>query len=607
MSAPHVGRRAVNSRLGTYFGIFTSLFCGLLVILLILEQLGISDGTLGLAMLIAPLGLIVLIGLFSRTEVPLEFLAAGRRVPAVFTGAGLALTTLGGTGIVCLTGVLFLHGGDAWAIGTGLVVGLVVMGVLIAPFLRKYGGYTVPAFLGRRFESRIVVVISAAIFAVPVFLILSAELEIAIYAARWLTGLPRRAIEITLMVVVVATIVLGGVRSLTWAQTAAAIVAITALAVPACIIAILDGTIPIPQLSHGPVLRTMNRLENLHGVPIPLPPPLAFDVAGLEPSAISQRFTKPFGTIGPIAYVLTSLVIAAGVAAAPWIAIRSIATPTIYESRKAAGWAALFVGVVLLTLSSIAVFLRMVVLQEVITLTPDKFPDWFKDLIAQGHVALAGERGKVGLAMLNWERDAALMALPVAAGFPKVLQYLSAIGAIAAAVTAAAAATVSFAAAIVEDGIGGSLQTTDRTRVFLLRLSMILIALVGTLMVSMVRIDPLQHLWWALALSASTAFPVLVLSVWWRRLNEAGTLVALVTGFIVTLAAILLSELDLIPFKGPLAGALGAPAAVLAAFVVSHLTAPSSKTALELAQAIRIPGRETLYDRELRLSRLKRR
>ena len=353
----------------------------------------------------------------------------------------------------------------------------------------------------------------------------------------------------------------------------------------------------------------MSRLENWQGLPIPLPTPLALDYAGTGLTAIGQRFAKPFGAVGMPAYILTTLVVMAGIAAAPWLATRANSTPTIYESRKSTGWAVFFVGATLLTLSAIAVFLRVAVMEGVATLPPDKLPEWFKGLMAAGHAGIPDGVARVPLAGITWSRDAVLYSLPVAAGFPVALQYLALIGAIAAACAAAAATIVALAATVVEDGIAGSSvqPLPDGARLMLARGAIVIVAATGVVMVALVRIDPFRHLTWALSLSAATAFPVVVLSIWWKRLNEIGALAAMLTGFAVTIVAIVLGEAQLIPFKGTLAGALGLPAALIVAFVVANVTAPSSKTALELVLGMRIPGRETIYDREMRLLRLKRR
>ncbi len=189
--------RFVNPRLGTYFGIFASSLAGLVLLLLIFEQLGTSDTVLRWGMLFGPLVLYAAIGLCVPTQDPLEFFAAGRRVPAGYTGLGIGVAALGATGMVAITGVFFLIGFDALCLMIGGLAGFVIMTVMLAPFFRKFGTFTVPSYLGRRFESKTVRLLSAMLLAVPALLMLAAELRMGAFAAGWLAGQPQ-----TLMIVV---------------------------------------------------------------------------------------------------------------------------------------------------------------------------------------------------------------------------------------------------------------------------------------------------------------------------------------------------------------------------------------------------------------------
>ena len=108
---------------------------------------------------------------------------------------------------------------------------------------------------------------------------------------------------------------------------------------------------------------------------------------------------------------------------------------------------------------------------------------------------------------------------------------------------------------------------------------------------------------WSLALTASTAFPIVILSIWWKRLNAFGAIAGLATGFAVTVLAIVAGESDWIGLEGPLAAALGMPAAAATAIFVTFMTPAPSRHALELVRDIRVPGGEILYDREMRFQR----
>src|SRR5215470_14322494 len=188
MAVTSGARRLVNPRLGTFFGIFSAAFAALVLMALMLEQLGVADLAVRLLMFAGPIVLYGALGVLTPASDANDFFACGRRVPAFFNGLVLAITALGGAGLMALTGAFFVVGFDALCLSLGISAGLVFMGVLLAPFLRKSGDYTVPSYLGRRFESRALRVVAAAVLAVPLVLLLAAEARFAGYAATWLTG-----------------------------------------------------------------------------------------------------------------------------------------------------------------------------------------------------------------------------------------------------------------------------------------------------------------------------------------------------------------------------------------------------------------------------------
>src|SRR5262245_3078541 len=238
--------RLVNPRLGTYFGIFTAAFAALVLLAMMFEQLGGSDAMVRLSMFAGPIGLYAVIGLGARAREVADYFACGRRVPAFFNGLVLAVTALGGAGFLALTGSLLIVGFDAMCLSIGWCAGLVFMGVLFAPFLRKFGAYTVPTFLGRRFESRAVRVAAAGILGVPILLLIAAEARFAGYAAAWMTGQSERPMAAVVVACAAGIVMLGGMRALTWSSVAKAIVAIVGLAVSARIIAVLLSTLSFP-------------------------------------------------------------------------------------------------------------------------------------------------------------------------------------------------------------------------------------------------------------------------------------------------------------------------------------------------------------------------
>ena len=488
-------------------------------------------------------------------------------MPAFFNGLVLGVTALGGAGFLALTGSLFIVGFDAMCLSIGWYAGLVFMGVLFAPFVRKFGAYTVPTFLGRRFESRTVRVVAAATLSVPILLLLAAEARFAGYAAAWMLGQSERLMAAVVVTCAAAIVLAGGMRSLTWSSVAKAIAALLALAVSASIVALMVSNLPLPQMTHGNVLRLLTRMEIAQGVPVVLAPPLAFDLPGEGVEPLVKRFIQSFGSVGSLSFVLMSFVAAAGIAASPSLLSRSGTTPGVYEARKSLGWAVLVVGLVLLTLPAVAVYLRALLVEQVVGHPGDRLPVWFQLLQQAGIARIEAKSQLVRLAGIGFERDAALFALPIAAGFPQVLVYLALAGALAAALAALASSLVTMAAILAEDVVYGLPDETapESARIGTARVALLGAAFVTTWLAIAAPADPLQLFLWSLTLGASTSFPVLLLAIWAKRTNAWGAIAGMITGFVVTVFMMLLSETGAIGLPSALAGAVGLPLAFAAA------------------------------------------
>jgi len=600
--------RLVNPRLGQYFGIVVSIFVALALVVLVLEQLGVDDSLLRLAMLLGPLGLFVAIGLMAATRQSYEYFASGRRVPSIFNGIILSVQAAGGVGLLSITGVIFLFGYDGLCLAVGWMAGMVVAAILLVPFMRKYGGYTLPGYLGQRFASRPLRILSAVLLTVPILLLLQAELRIATFVAGWLYNPGRGLLTFGLLAVVVAALLLGGMRSLSWSSAAMALAALIAIIVPVCVVGAIETNLPLPQFSQGPMMRLLSRLEDVAGVPSSLAPAFAFTLPGdgLEP--ISKRFLAPGVVIGPIGFIIASFVIMAGIAASPMLLARAGTTVGVYDARKSFGWGVFILGAIFLTAAAVAAFMRFNVMEDVLTPGPDRLPDWFKALADAG---LAGiDRGTPwSLASIRMKRDGVLLALPMASSFPAVVVYLILAGALAAALASVAASLTALAFIWSEDIVGGLLPETpsEPFRLLTARGAIVAAALIAGVYSAIAPGDALELTLWAFALLGSAFFPVLVLSIWWKRLEGVGAIVSVVTGFTVALMTILSGEAAWFGVHGALAGMIGIPAAVLVALLSAVGKASPRRSELELVRDIRIPGGETVYDREMRLLRLRRR
>ena len=598
-------RRLVNPMLGTYFGIFTSSVAALVIVLLVLERLGVADGTLRLGMLVCPILLYIAIGAAAACREPADFFAAGRRVPAVYTGMILSASALGGTGLVAMTGLFFINGFDAWCIAIGVWAGFVVMALLIAPYLRKHGANTLPTYLGRRLDNRLVRVVAAAVLLVPMVLIAAAELRMAAFAASWLSGWSAALVTQLMVLALIPMLVLGGMRSLTWSNAGQAIAALIALLVPVAIVAAIETNLPFPQLSHGPVLRGIGRLEATQAIPIQLAPALGLDFAGQALQQIANRIAQPYATVGPVAFILMILSVASGIASAPWLLPRMVCTPGVYETRKSAAWAIVFCGLTMITAASVAVFLRDIVMDQMVGRSVREAPEWFRRLVELGFADVQSGSERMQLTTLSFKRDSVLFALPLAAGFSPVVLYMALAGAVAAALLAASSVIVAIGNMLAEDGVAGLIWTPPSgMRITVARLALPLVAIVIGWIAMFIPADPLDLMLWGLALSGSAAFPVIVLSVLWKRLNAIGACVGMLAGFVAALLAILAGEAAWLGLPGTLAATFGVPAGFIGAAIATRLGGLPDRHVLTLVRDMRLPGGETISDRETRLQRM---
>lgn len=599
--------RLINPRLGTYFSIFASVLVALVLLVMILEQLGVSNAMLSAAMLFGPLALYAGIGLSSYNQVPLDYFAAGRRVPAFYGGLLLAMTALGATGMVAMTGSFYIIGFDALCVAIGGLAGFVLMAVLMAPFLRKFGAFTVPSYLGRRFESRIIRVACAIFLSVPLLLVIAAELRFGASAAALLSGYPLATMTALLATMIVLTLTAGGMRSQTWSGVAKCIAAALALLVPVAIVGVLLTNMPIPQLSHGPILRSIVRDENRLGLQALTESGFALGFPGEDFQSIAKRFAKPFAAVSPLAFVTMTLTTMMAFASAPWLLPRVAATPGVYETRKSIGWATVIFGFTMITLASVAVFMREYTLLVVKDPT-QQVPAWLSQLVALDLASIDTEAKRITLESLLIKRDAVLAALPMAAQMPDIALYLALAGAIAVALAAAGAAVIALANILTEDLIFGLKWDPVETRLRLMvaRGAIAAAAALAALLSYATPLDPLRLWFYALAITGSTLFPVLVLSIWWKGLSAYGALAGIATGFLVSGLTVLAGHSAMAGLDGSLAGLLGVPASAIAAIAVSAMTPAPSKHAMEILRDIRIPGGEILYDREMRRQRQKK-
>jgi cation/acetate symporter len=597
--------RLVNPRLGLLLGVYSASLVAFAVLVLLLEQLEVAPPLVRALVFVAPLLMFAVIGAAAMTRDSLDFHAAGRRIPPFFAGITTAVSVLGGFGILVLTGCIFIMGSDAFPMVLGIPAGLVVMAVVFVPFLRKVGAHSLPGFLGQRLDSGLVRIAAAAIMCMPLLLILVAELHIAGRAASALTGLPVNLGAALCAVVVAVIVVLGGMRAVTWSGAAQAIAVLLALVVPATIISLMVANLPFPQMTAGNVVRQVMRAEQFRNTPLLSVAPLIFEAPGDGWVPLAKRFLQSHGYVGTFASSLTVLIVIAGVAASPAALARVGTTPTVHAARSAMSWAVLLTGFVLLTLVAMAVFLRGSLVEQVVGGSAGALPAWFYELQQAGIMQVRAKTGDVRLSAILVQRDLILPAVPISLGLPRGLFEFLLVGAVAAALAAMCAHVQALGTILARDVVLGPEREAhdEGARVFGGRIAALAVV-VAAFAIGLLPADPLDLVLWGLALTASAVFPVLVLAVLWKRLSPWGAISGMITGSAVTGLLVLMDQIGAGGLSGPLPAALGMPAALAAAVFVSLVTPAVGRHTLEFVRDMRVPGGETLTDRDARILRL---
>ncbi|MGF1649629.1 MAG: cation acetate symporter [Hyphomicrobiaceae bacterium] len=600
--------RQVNPRLGAYFGIFASLFTALFVLALIFAELGANEVILRFAILLGPLVLYAALGVGTMTARPSDFFAAGRRVPAVYNGSVIALAALGGVSVIVFPGLFYAHGYDVWSLALGGALGLVLMGVLVAPYYRKFGAYTVAGFLGRRFRSRSLRIASAAILAIPLFLLLIGELSIGVWAARQLTGSNVRWMLFAFVATAAVVLLLGGMRAATWAGAAQAIAAVIALVVCAGTAGIMYTNLPVAQLSVGPLLRDVTAIEATLGIAARPAGTLEARFAGDGLVALASPMVEPFTTLGPAAFVAALLAMAFGIAAAPWLLARCGTAVGVHAARKSLSWAVFFYGLIMITASTVAIMMRDGLLSSLGERSAATIPAWYTLSAKAGLTGELAPSDAFTLATATVHRDGVLFLLPQASGLPEILTYLAYAGAFAAVLVAAIATAQALATMIAEDIVGGLLwePPAEPVRMAVARIALFGVLVTATVAVQLTSTDPFALFLTAVSLSAATAFPVVMVAIWHKRAPSMSVMTGLCVGLVTALGTMIVSTLFALGVFPPFAGLAGMLAGFLSIFATGRMFKRPVRPSLEYVRDMRIPGGETIYDREMRLLRMKR-
>jgi len=553
--------------------------------------------------------LYILIAIRSRAGTTQEFYVAGKGIHPVANGMATAADWMSAASFISMAGLIGLsyngYGGSVFLMGwTG---GYVILAMLIAPYLRKYGKFTVPEFIGDRYYSdtaRVVAVICLIICSVTY--VIGQMKGIGVAFSRFLetdyeTGL------FSGMVIVFFYAVLGGMKGITYTQIAQFCVLIFAYTVPAIFISLQLTGQPIPQLGLGSTLADGSYLlEKLDRTLLDL---------GFQEYTTSVR-----GSTLNMAAFTASLMI--GTAGLPHVIIRFFTVPTVRAARTSAGWALVFIAILYTTAPAVAAMARLNIIQ---TLEPqpgqhlaiEERPTWFKnweqtgllgieDKNADGRIQYSADPEQNELVTLD--NDILVLANPEIANLPNWVIALVAAGGLAAALSTAAGLLLAISSAISHDLLKRTLMPdiSERQELMASRLAMAA-AVLGA---GYLGLNPpgfaAGTVALAFGLAAASLFPALFLGIFSKRVSREGAIAGMLAGIGVTLAYVFQHKgLMFMPgtsFLGDLPpnwffgiepnafGVVGAAVNFAVTLTVTRLTPSPPESVQQLVDDIRVPA-----------------
>src|SRR5688572_1437580 len=585
---------AFVTNLPKIYGGYAGGFLVFVIILAIAEQMGLPNKIIGYAFVFLTIGVYAYIGILSRTMELSEYYVAGRVVPPLFNGMATGADWMSAASFISMAGGLYLAGYGGLGYVLGWTGGYVLVAVLLAPYLRKFGQFTVPDFLGVRHEGNTARLMGVVVlFCASFTYIVSQCFGIGIITSRFLGISFEVAIFVGLLGILVCSM-LGGMRAVTWTQVAQYIILIIAYLVPVIWLSTTLYGIPIPELTYGKALDEIAQLEQKLGI---VKPHVAAYV-----DAKGQFSWVEFHNFW--ALVLCLMV---GTASLPHILMRYFTTPNVRDARKSVAWSIFFIFLLYFTAPAYAAFAKREVYRDVIGQQISSLPAWVQNWSQVGGLLTIKDGNSDGILQLSEfviNQDIIVLSMPEIAGLPYVVSGLVAAGGLAAALSTADGLLLAIANALSHDIYYKMIDPKASTarRLFVARGLLVGVAIVAAAVAGTRPSGIIQMVAWAFSLAAAGLFAPLVLGIWWKRTTKIGAISGMMSGFAVCLFYLIMTRYAPETFKEMfgtnlwwgirnISSALfGLPVAFVVTWVVSLMTPAPSKEMQNFVDSIRTPG-----------------
>jgi cation/acetate symporter len=482
----------------------------------------------------------------------------------------------------------------------GWTGGYVLVNSLMAPYLRKFGCYTVPDFVGTRYGGNTARLCAVIVLVVASFTYVTAQINATGTIAAQTLGVPFEfGVWLGLIGIFICSM-LGGMRGVTWTQVAQYIVLIIAYLVPIIWMSNRQGFGIIPHFSYGEALHRITELEAQFGLK-----PAAEAISGV--SVLVNPQNNPAGN----GWAMVSLAICmmAGTASLPHILMRYFTTPSVRSARRSVGWSLIFIFLLYFSAPALATLTKLQLLDpDLATSVVGKAIadvsnlEWVKHWSSVGMLAVVDQSGD-GIVQLNeffMRPDIVVLATPEIAGLPYVISGLVAAGGLAAAMSTADGLLLAIANALSHDLYYKMIdpQADTRRRLIVARVVLVFIGVAAALIASLQLTGILGAVAWAFNFASSGLFFPLVLGVWWKRANTEGAIAGMIGGFTAgSLYLYLVYTKTITPWFGLddlRFGLVGMAVSLVAMVVVSLMTREPSKEIQDMVDEVRVPGGRTI-------------
>ncbi len=478
--------------------------------------------------------LYIAIAFYTKARSTGDFYIAARKVHPVLNGMATGADWMSAASFISMAGLISFMGRDGSVYLMGWTGGYVLLALLLAPYLRKFGKFTVPDFVGERYYSDVarIVAVICAIF-VSLTYVAGQMRGVGIVFSRFLSVDINTGVFIG-MAIVLFYAVLGGMKGITYTQVAQYCVLIVAYLIPAIFISIMITGNPIPQLGFGDTIAGSNEylLDKLDGL---------HETLGFAAYTSGQKSTID------VFFITAALMI--GTAGLPHVIVRFFTVPKVRDARKSAGWALLFIAILYTSAPAVAVFARINMIETLNETSYSEAPGWFKNweetkLISwndKNDDGIMQVRGDATENELKVDRDIMVLANPEIAQLPNWVVALIAAGGLAAALSTAAGLLMVISTSISHDLIKKiiSKNIPDRVELLFARIA----ATFAVIAAGWFGINPpgfvAQVVAFAFGLAASSFFPVIILGIFSKRVNKEGAIAGMLTGLIFTSAYII--------------------------------------------------------------------